>query len=130
MTTMPKEAGVSGYMSDIIEFHEKFGIAYYGPPRILPEDLSSFRLKFMGEELVEYDEATLDDDKVSMLDALVDLVYVALGTAHLHGFNFDEAWARVHRANMTKIKGPSERSAHYDVIKPPDFVKPDLSDLV
>lgn len=120
----------SKFTQDIFEFHEKFGIAYYGPPRYLDLDLADFRIKFLSEEIEEYAEAVYVGDKAKMFDALVDLVYVALGTAHLHGFNFDEGWARVHAANMTKVKGPSERSAHYDVIKPPNFVPPDLSDLV
>lgn len=120
----------NGLTHDIFEFHEKFGIAYYGPPRELPKDLTEFRIKFLKEEVDEYKDAVYAGDKAKMFDALIDLIYVALGTAHLHGFNFDEGWARVHAANMTKVKGPSERSAHYDVIKPPDFVPPDLSDLV
>ena len=126
----PNCPGPSKFVTDIFEFHEKFGIAYYGPPRELPPDLFEFRVKFMSEEVEEYAEAAYEGNKAKMFDALVDLIYVALGTAHLHGFQFDEAWSRVHAANMTKVKGPSERSALYDVIKPPGFVPPDLSDLV
>ena len=105
-------------------------MAYYGPPRALPPDLFEFRIKFLMEEVEEYADAAYTGNREKMFDSLIDLVYVALGTAHLHGFNFAEGWARVHAANMTKMKGPSERSALYDVIKPPGFVPPDLSDLV
>ena len=121
---------VNQFVTDIEEFHDKFGIAYYGPPRALPEDLIEFRTTFMDEELDEYIQAAAKGDKAKMLDSLVDLVYVAVGTAHLHGFNFTEAWARIHAANMKKEKGPSERSALYDVIKPEGWEPPDLSDLV
>jgi predicted HAD superfamily Cof-like phosphohydrolase len=68
------------------------------------------------------------------LDALVDLVYVALGTAVIQGFDFEEAWRRVHAANMLKTKysktNPGKRNSRYDVVKPVGWVRPDLSDLV
>ena len=66
--------------------------------------------------------------------ALVDLVYVAIGTAHLHGFDFEEAWRRVHHANMQKIRTPnaeaSTRGSKHDVIKPEGWEPPSHTDLV
>jgi predicted HAD superfamily Cof-like phosphohydrolase len=119
---------------DIIAFHVKFDIAYTGEPRFLPPDLQEFRLKFLSEELTEYEEALADGELADALDALVDLVYVALGTAHLHGFDFNEAWRRVHAANMGKIRAPSadasKRGSVFDVIKPEGWVPPDHTDLV
>ena len=113
-------------INDIKDFHEKFALTYAGSPRELAQDLSNFRIAFMQEELNEYVEATNLEGK---LDALVDLVYVALGTAYLHGFDFITAWNRVHAANMAKVRGASERS-EYDIIKPEGWLPPDLSDLV
>ena len=119
------------FYSDIKEFHEKFGLTYTDGPRFLPEDLSGFRTKFMQEELDEYGTPILE----KQLDALVDLVYVALGTAYLHGFDFDEAWKRVHEANMKKVKAKADgsdslRKSAHDVVKPLGWTAPDLSDLV
>ncbi len=80
-----------------------------------------------------------DVDRVSrrlaeMLDALVDQTYIALGTAHLHGFNFREAWARVHAANMKKKpvvkRSESTRSSPHDIVKPDGWQPPDHTDLV
>ena len=83
------------------------------------------------EEIKEYEDA---EELKEKLDALVDLVYFALGTAYLHGFNFNEAWKRVHAANMKKIraekKGDSKRKSTFDVVKPAGWIVPDLSDLV
>lgn len=120
--------------SDIKDFHTRFGLEYNGKPRELDINLSSFRVKFMQEELHEYIEAVYNQDLEKQLDALVDLVYVVLGTAYLHGFNFAEAWDRVHAANMRKVKADlfnkDKRDFLYDVVKPPGWTPADLSDLV
>lgn len=121
-------------LRDISDFHIKFGNAYVGRPRQLEGDLLNFRIKFMEEELAEYKNAAICDDLEGQLDALVDLVYVALGTAYTQGFNFQEAWKRVHAANMRKVRATdaaqSKRGHSSDVVKPPGWEAPDLSDLV
>jgi len=118
----------------IKEFHTKFRLEYNDKPRALPKDLGYFRTEFMDEELSEYVYATNIDDKEKQLDALVDLVYVAVGTAYLHGFDFNEAFRRVHEANMKKVRAvdvkDSKRRSTYDVVKPEGWTAPDLSDLV
>jgi len=68
----------------VVQFHQKFGIDYSGPLRLLPEDLA-WRRKFLDEELGEYAAADFDRILHEMFDGLVDFVYVALGTIHLHG---------------------------------------------
>ncbi len=137
---------------DVAEFHRKFALEYDGPPRALPPALSAFRIRFLREELKEYvasSQRALDavrgrtapsfDDEVAhelehQLDALVDLVYVAIGTAYLHGFDFEEAWARVHAANMAKVRvikaAGSKRKSKHDVVKPPGWKAPRHRDLV
>lgn len=146
-------------VADIVEFHERFRVNYDGKPRCLPDELKDFRLGFLAEELEEYQGSVQEasallaiarrirsDDAsagvvehlASQLDALVDLVYVALGNAHMQGFNFYEAWRRVHRANLAKIRAPddaqpapgSTRGGRYDVVKPPGWEAPDHTDLV
>ena len=125
---------VTGLISDIKEFHEKFGLHYNDGPRELPDGLQRFRIGFLQEELFEYESAVANGDREKMLDGLVDLVYVALGTAYLHGFCFHEAWKRVHQANMAKIRveraEDSTRQSSFDVIKPQGWQAPDLKDLV
>lgn len=124
---------VAKTIRDIGNFHRKFGLGYEGGPRHLPHDLQMFRNKFLKEELEEYFRACESRDLPEQLDALVDLVYVALGTAYYHGFNFDEAWRRVHEANMKKVRvarpEDSKRGSGYDVVKPPGWQAPNLADL-
>jgi len=119
------------YFLDVRDFHRKFGLPSDGPARRLDDVERIFREKFMEEELKEYKEA---DTKADQLDALVDLCYVAIGTAVMQGFDFDEAWRRVHEANMKKVRvssaSQSKRGSTLDVVKPPGWTPPDHSDLV
>lgn len=124
---------------DIELFHQRFRLGYEGKPRLLDDELRKFRSLFMHEELTEYDYYSDGVHEVQYrlegcLDALVDLVYVALGTSYLHGFNFREAWRRVQDANMVKVRAErrddSKRGSTFDVVKPPGWVAPDHSDLV
>lgn len=143
-------------VADVEAFHRRFCQQYNGAPRVLPPDLAQFREDFDKEETDEYiknaraaaalfldwsqyGETSVDPEAFTktlaeMLDALVDGIYVKLGTAHLHGFNFREAWARVHAANMRKkpVQRRSESTRHstYDLVKPPGWVAPDHTDLV
>lgn len=139
-------------LADIVAFHSRFSLTYGGPPRHLEGELGEFREKFLDEELIEYRSARgaleallrIKDDPTraadhalyleKQLDGLVDLVYVALGTAYLQGFDFAEAWRRVHAANMAKVRAlresDSKRGSTFDVVKPPGWKAPDLSDLV
>ena len=139
---------VTDYVQDIADFHERFDIAYHGPPRQLPSELRSFRIKFLAEELCEY--AGVSDTTKHLVqsalelkrtepvlseqfDALVDLVYVALGTAYMQGFPFAAGWSRVQQANMLKVRAThavdSKRGSSYDVVKPQGWQPPDLTPL-
>jgi len=122
-------------LKDIAAFHEKFELAYRGTHRCLAPDVAEFRAKFMQEELNEYIKATAEGDMEGQLDALVDLVYVALGTAYLSGFPFQAAWDEVHSCNMMKVKaGPngegSKRGSPHDVIKPEGWKGPNYAKIL
>lgn len=133
-------------MRDVENFMTKFGQFYNGGPRMLPEELHNFRVGFSYEEHTEYADAWMTEEGMktfpehiapnleTQLDSLVDKVYVDLGTAQLHGFDFREAWRRVHEANMKKVRAQSAeestRHSALDVVKPEGWEKPDHSDLV
>lgn len=119
---------------DIKDFHTKFGLKYEGNSRLLEKSLSDFRIKFLTEELVEYRLAIENKNLEDAFDALIDLVYVALGTAYLHGFNFPEGWKLVHEANMKKVrvksKEDSKRYHQADIVKPEGWKPPDLKSIM
>lgn len=125
--------------NDVGRFHKKFDLPVYDPTQPtgmqltrMSRETAEYRKKFMQEELDEFWTAFEGQDDAKMLDALVDLVYVATGTAHLMRAPFNEAWKEVHRANMTKERAKSAddprstRKNHLDVVKPEGFVPPDI----
>jgi predicted HAD superfamily Cof-like phosphohydrolase len=122
--------------TDVGHFHEKFGLNSANlkvGPQDVPEDWLLMRQKFMQEELDEFVEALSGDDIAGMADALVDLVYVAMGTAHLLGLPWDELWAEVQRCNMAKERAtgaddPRSKRAHViDIVKPAGWTPPDIA---
>lgn len=121
-------------VKDINDFHKKF-VPDLTPdfPQALSKELSDFRIGFMLEELNEYIEAVETNDLEGQLDALVDLVYVAIGTAWKQGFPFSEAWDEVQRANMSKERSTADpnkqtkRKSKYDIYKPEGWIGPDIT---
>lgn len=129
------EKDVPDMYADVSAFHEKFKIAYHGRATFLTEEQNRFRNLRLDEELREYMEATTLQDK---FDALIDLIYIALGNAHMHGFTrFNEGWQRVHEKNMEKEPCHSKNLGKYgklgdgmDIVKPEGWTPPILIDLI
>jgi predicted HAD superfamily Cof-like phosphohydrolase len=118
------------------EFQQIMGQGYTGPPRELPASLASLRMKLVLEEAKELCQAIERGELHEQLDAIVDLMYVAIGTATQAGMG-DVLWAafyRVHRANMAKVpaglRQESKRDSVRDVVKPEGWKPADLKDLV
>lgn len=124
------------YCRTVLHFQTKFGQGYTGPVRELPASVASLRKKLLLEELTELVAALDAGDQEEILDALVDMQYVLSGTINACGMReiFNEAFLRVHMANMNKVLAPSrhasKRDSPHDVIKPEGWRKPDFSDLV
>lgn len=112
------------------QFHEKFKIGYDGPPRLLPPELA-WRREFLNEELREYDEAVATGDLAKAFDALIDLVYVAIGSAVLHGFPWEAGFAEVHKANMAKrLSVEGEGRGTNDIVKPQGWTPPNMEEVL
>lgn len=116
----------------ISDFHEKFQVPQPLEVTMLPAEIFKFRLKFLTEELNEFAEAHEKTDPLKMFDALLDLVYVAKGTALMMGISpklWEYGFNKVNQANMTKVRATreeqSKRGSTLDVIKPPGFIPPE-----
>lgn len=150
---------------DVGDFHRKFGLPVVicegdvsdeqpGPREVDPE-LLLMRANFLLEELMEFMEACdltwagtgqitivhadpgeeAEVDHGQAFDALIDLVYVAMGTAHLFGYPWHHGWRLVQNANMAKVRAQadasdSKRGSSYDVVKPPGWTPPDIEGLL
>ncbi len=125
---------MSSNFRDVQEFNFKFGLYYDGPPKPLTDEMQAYRIKFMQEELNEYSKACITGDMEGQFDALLDLVYVAMGTAVFHGFPWQAGWDEVQRANLSKVRAThqsqSKRGTVYDVIKPPEWRSPDIAGVL
>lgn len=111
---------------DIKDFHDKFGLSAEPVPHTLDPEEQQFRIKCLYEELQEYERAVTDFDLPEQLDALIDLVYFAMGTAHRCGFPWNHGWQRVQEANMTKVMGPNG----VEIVKPVGWQAPDLHEVI
>lgn len=115
--------------ADLMKMVQEFQAKFDMPKHKFKSSFLGERQEMMYEELCEYSKACVDNDPEGALDALVDLVYFAIGTATSLDWDFNEAFRRVHAANMNKVRAFTERSA-IDLVKPEGWVAPDLHDLV
>lgn len=77
----------------------------------------------MQEELDEMKQAAANNDPEEIVDALIDLCVVAIGTLDAYGVNAYKAWDEVHTANMTKEVGV--KASRPNPLGLPDLVKPE-----
>lgn len=103
-------------MHDHYGFHEKFKNLTVDQLK----EFIQFRIKFLQEELDEMKTAESAD---GVVDALIDLCVVAIGT--LDAFNADShtSWDRVLEANMAKQAGVNP--SRPNPLGLPDLIKPD-----
>lgn len=116
---------------DVKACYAKHGLETPVSPTFLSRGGISLRTKLMREELQEFVDATERGDMHEAADALVDMVYVALGTAAMMGLPWQQLWDEVQRANLAKERvtdaGQSKRGSTLDLFKPPGWQGPDHS---
>lgn len=126
-------APVEDYETGCIdEFHKKFQVSTSEVIGVLAPDVFEFRQEFLDEEIREFADATESCDVIRAFDSLIDLVYVAKGTALMMGITpaqWRAGFEAVHEANMQKVRTPSasasKRGSDLDVIKPEGWIGPE-----
>lgn len=117
--------------SDVTDFHNKFSIPISSTPVLLDPITMDYRLKFLTEEMSEIVKGYYERDIHQVADGLIDLVYVAMGTAVMMGLPWEKLWDEVQRANMSKVRTPSAKASKrgnaFDVIKPEGWKQPDFT---
>lgn len=110
------------WADDIHGMHTHYGfrekINYFDPEQL--KKLLEFRVRFLEEEMRELKEAK---DAEDVVDALIDLCVVAIGTMDLFLVDANEAWDRVHKANMAKQTGI--KASRPNPLGLPDLIKPE-----
>jgi predicted HAD superfamily Cof-like phosphohydrolase len=102
------------------------------PARTWAESIPAERLEFMvktlQEEVDEFNagvtEYTRTGDKAAMADALMDVMYFALGHCYQAGINPYIWFSAVHNSNMQKRFASTERGAT-DAAKPEGWISPE-----
>lgn len=90
-------------------------------------------LKLIEEEAEELNQAIIAEDKVEMLDALIDMLVVTIGAIHSAGFDAEGAWKEVMSTNFAKIDhetGKVRKREDGKVLKPLGWVAPNLTSFV
>lgn len=109
------------WCKDIAQMHEKYGVNEkvneFDKEKLM--EFARFRINFLEEEFNELKTAKSAEDVV---DALIDLCVVAIGTLDSFGVDLYKAWNRVHNANMKKEVGVKE--SRPNPLGLPDLIKP------
>lgn len=127
--TIEDMMNMKNWVQDIYEMHAKFGVHDWVDEQVKSgnkdklNEFLRFRLRFLQEELDEMGTAVDEKNPEEIVDALIDLCVVAIGT--LDAFNVDahKAWKEVHEANMAKQPGVKE--SRPNPLGLPDLIKPE-----
>lgn len=105
-------------------FHQAYSVPVSDQPGKLSEERVAKRKKWMEEELDEFAKASTIEDQA---DAMIDTIYLALGTLVEMGVKPEAVFQIVHEANMSKLwpdGKPRYRETDGKVIKPPGWKDP------
>lgn len=89
--------------------------------------------KLIDEEVDELREAVAAEDRVEMVDALIDILVVTIGALHSMGADGEGAWKEVMRSNFSKIDketGMVRKREDGKVLKPITYSPPNLVPFV
>ena len=115
------------WVEDIEQMQDKFGtLDWVFDNKKDVDKLKSFlrfRIEFLQEELDETRNAYKVMDAEEIVDGLIDLCVVAIGTLDAFGVDAYKAWDEVLKANMTKSVGVKE--GRPNPLRLPDLMKPE-----
>ena len=124
----------TNFPEDIRSMHDKFGVKNWvkNAEHEQKRELMKLRMRMLTEEYAETMNAYLEGDAEEVIDGLVDLIVIALGTLDITGVDGQAAWNSVYNANISKSVGRKPGRPNPlglpDLIKPDGWVAPDHSD--
>ncbi len=134
----PTDALVAALVSRMMEQTSRFNAEITNLPiPALPATLPAARVEWaqtaFNEEIKEFTEACEMGDPLEAADAILDLVFFALGRICEMGIPTQAIWEGIMRANMEKKQGSLAKrpgSLGHDAIKPEGWKPPDHSWLM
>ena len=132
--SLKRNENYSELYDDIRIMHDKFGAKEWVRRQFearnykLLNDFLAFRLDFLEEEFEETQAAFFKNNSKEVVDGLIDLIVIAIGTLDLFKCDADEVWKKVHEANMSKEPGINKSRRNPfglpDMVKPEGFKSP------
>ena len=112
------------WVRDIAGMHKYYGVnekvVEFDKEKL--QQFLNFRMAFLDEELNETKKAVREKNAEEIVDGLIDLCVVAIGTLDAMGIDSYDAWNKVLRANLAKEVGiKPERPNPLGL---PDLIKP------
>ena len=115
------------WVKDISEMQYKYGVKKWmhdnQDDKEKMRKYLEFRINFLREELDETQKAFAESDAEEIVDGLIDLCVVAIGTLDAYGINPYTAWDQVLKANMNKEVGVKPERPN--PLGLPDLIKPE-----
>ena len=113
------------WVKDMNDMHAKYGVHEWvknNPDKL--KKFLEFRINFLQEELDETQQAAfIYDDPEEIVDGLIDLCVVAIGTLDAFGDDSHAAWDEALKANMAKEVGVKPERPN--PLGLPDLMKPE-----
>jgi predicted HAD superfamily Cof-like phosphohydrolase len=131
---------VQGIQADVDRFMQMIGQPMPDYPQNVDPAILQLRIDLITEEfdetvdaLVKLQQPNLDAPKERVLlaevaDGIVDLLYVAVGTASTLGIDLEEVWEAVQRSNMAKAGGPVREDGKR--LKPDGWKPPNIAVII
>lgn len=120
-------AGLDNAWEQVLEFHRAFDVPVANRPCGMSKERAVTRCGWMQDEISEFLEASERNDLTEQADAMIDLIYFALGTLVEMGVRPQPIMDIVHGANMSKLWSdgkPRFRAGDNKVIKPEGWSDP------
>jgi len=120
---------IEPWLADVADFYTKvLKLPIPDKPVMMQPTTQASRVELLMEEVKELEDATTIEDQA---DALIDVLYLALGGLIAMGIVPGAAFEIVHEANMRKVAGANEKRPAAgkagDAVKPRGWTPPDLS---
>jgi predicted HAD superfamily Cof-like phosphohydrolase len=115
------------WVDDMNKMHAKYGVHDWMKDNADNKELLNkfleFRINFLQEELDETRTAYAEKDPEEIVDGLIDLCVIAIGTLDAYGVDAHAAWDQVLKANLSKEIGI--KPTRPNELGLPDLIKPE-----